>query len=114
MQTASSLMPEHPGFRLFLATLRERGAGRHAARTLRMEADALRLRDPWYHLQRGRWLHDEGDAAAAHGAFARAIELDPKFTVAYHDMARNQYHCGFAADPPRRTDPEDVRAPRAG
>ena len=99
VQTASSLMPEHPGFRLFLATLRQREQDGDAARGLRMEAEALRLRDPWYHLQRGRWLHDEGDAAAAHCAFARAIELDPKFTVAYHEMARNQYHCGFGGRP---------------
>ena len=98
-RTASSLMPDHFGFRLFLATLREQADNDRAARALRAEAEALRARDPWYHVQCGRWLHDEGDPVAAHCAFARAVELDPKFTVAYHEMARNQHHCGYGGRP---------------
>src|SRR5918996_1186162 len=99
VQTASSLTPDHPGFRLFLATLQEHDNNESAARALRAEAEALRGRDPWYHVQCGRWLHDEGDPVAAHSSFARAIEIDPKFTVAYHEMARNQYHCGYCGRP---------------
>jgi tetratricopeptide (TPR) repeat protein len=99
VKAASSLMPEHPGFRLFLASLLEREKNEGAARALRVEAEALRLRDPWYHVQRGRWLHDEGDPVAAHSSFARAVEIDPKFTVAYHEMARNQYHWGHGGRP---------------
>ena len=95
VERASSLMPEHPGFRLFLAGLQARDKNDGAARALRAEAEALRLRDPWYHLQCGRWLHDEGNPAAARRCFARAIELDPKFTFAYHEMARNQLHCDW-------------------
>ena len=102
-QMASSLMPDHPGFRLFLAGLREHEKKDDAAHALRTEAEALRLRDPWYHLQCGRWLHDEGDPAAADDSFTRAIDLDPKLTVAYHDMARNQFHCGYR-DRPARAD----------
>ncbi|HEX6103335.1 MAG TPA: tetratricopeptide repeat protein, partial [Alphaproteobacteria bacterium] len=101
VQTASSLMPDHPGFRLFLAMLQEHEKNDAAARDLRAEAEALRLRDPWYHLQCGRWLRDEGDPVAAHGAFARAIELDPQLTVAYHEMARNQFHDGQGGRPAR-------------
>jgi tetratricopeptide (TPR) repeat protein len=74
---------------------------REAARDLRAEAEALRQRDPWYHLQRGRWLRAEGDPVGAHRAFACALELDPKFTVAYHEMARNQFHCGYRGRPAR-------------
>jgi tetratricopeptide (TPR) repeat protein len=59
---------------------------------LRAAAEARRLRDAWYHLQCGRWLHDEGDPVAADSAFARAIEIDPRFTAAYHEMVRNQRH----------------------
>jgi tetratricopeptide (TPR) repeat protein len=104
LQMASSLMPEHPGFRLFLASLLEREGKDGEARTLRAEAEALRARDPWYHVQRGRWLHDEGDPVAAHGAFARAIEIDPKLTAAYHEMARNQFHWGCCGRPARADD----------
>ena len=99
VQTASSLMRDHPGFRLFLATLQEHQKNDGAARALRAEAEALRRRDPWFHLQRGRWLHDEGDPVAAHSAFARAIEIDPKFTAAYYEMARNEFHCGYCGRP---------------
>ena len=88
VERASSLMPEHPGFRLFLARLQAHEKNDRAARALRAEAEALRLRDPWYHLQCGRWLHDGGNLAAAQRCFARAIELDPELPVAYHELAR--------------------------
>jgi tetratricopeptide (TPR) repeat protein len=99
VRAASSLMPDHPGFRLSLASLEESEKNEGAARALRAEAEALRGRDPWYHLQCGRWLHDEGDPVAAHSSFAQAIEIDPKFTAAYHEMARNQFHCQYFGRP---------------
>ena len=99
VRMVSAPTPRRRSLRRILARLRERAKRYGIARALRAPADAARLRDPWYHVQRGRWLHDEGDPEAAHRAFARAIELDPKFTVAYHDMARNQFHCGFRGRP---------------
>ena len=87
-------MPEHPGFRLFLAGLQERQKNDRAARALRAEAEALRLRDPRYHLQCGRWLQDGGDLLAARRCFAKAIEIDSIFAPAYHELARNQDYCG--------------------
>jgi tetratricopeptide (TPR) repeat protein len=88
-------MSDRRSRRRVLGWLRARGRRYGTARASRARADAARLRDPWHYVQRGRWLHDEGDTVAAHGAFARAIELDPKFAVAYHDMARNEFHCGY-------------------
>ena len=107
VQAALCLMPEHPGFRLFLARLQEQEKNEGAARTLRAEAEALRVRDPWYHLQCGRWLQDEGDLLAAQKSFAKAIEIDPKFTPAYHELARNLSHCRYYGRPGK---PEAVLA----
>jgi tetratricopeptide (TPR) repeat protein len=76
LQAASFLMPEHPGFHLFLAGLQERQKNDRAARALRAKAEALRLRDPRYHVQCGRWLQDGGDLAAARRCFAKAIAID--------------------------------------
>ena len=97
--TSSAPMSDRRSWRRILAWLLERGRRYGTARASRARADAARMRDPWHHVQRGRWLHDEGDPVAAHGAFARAIELDPKFAVAYHDMARNEFHCRYRGRP---------------
>ena len=105
VQAALELMPEHPGFRLFLAKLQEQEQNEGAARTLRAEAEALRGRDPWYHLQCGRWLQDEGNLLAAQRCFAKAIEIDPKFTSAYHELARNLAHCRYYGRPSK---PEEI------
>jgi tetratricopeptide (TPR) repeat protein len=107
VQTASCLMPEHPGFRLFLARLQEQEKDEGAARASRAEAEALRVRDPWYHLQCGRWLQDEGDLLGAQKSFAKAIGIDPKFTFAYHELARNLSHCRYYGRPSK---PEAVLA----
>jgi hypothetical protein len=109
MQAALGLMPEHPGFRLFLARLQEQEKNEGAARTLRAEAGALRVRDPWYHLQCGRWLQDEGNLLAAQRCFAKAIEIDPKFTPAYHELARNLSHCRYYGRPSK---PEEILGTR--
>ena len=105
VQAALCLMPEHPGFRLFLARLQEQEKNEGAARTLRAEAEALRVRDPWHHLQCGRWLRDEGNLLAAQRCFAKAIEIDPKFTSAYHELARNLSHCRYYG---RLSKPEEI------
>jgi tetratricopeptide (TPR) repeat protein len=105
VQAALGLMPEHPGFRFFLARLQEQEKNEGAARGLRAEAEALRLRDPVYHLQCGRWLQDEGDLLAAQRCFAKAIEIAPKLTSAYHELARNLSHCRYYGRPSK---PEDI------
>jgi tetratricopeptide (TPR) repeat protein len=106
-QAALGLMPEHPGFRLFLARLQEQENNEGMARSLRAEAEALRVRDPWYHLQCGRWVRDEGDLLAAQRCFANAIEIDPKFTSAYHELARNQSQWRYYGQPSK---PEEILA----
>jgi tetratricopeptide (TPR) repeat protein len=106
-QAALCLMPQHPGFRLFLARLQEQEKNEGAARCLRGEAEALRVRDPWYHLQCGRWLQDEGDLLTAARCFAKAIEIDPKFAAAYHELARNQSYWRYCGRPSK---PEEILA----
>jgi tetratricopeptide (TPR) repeat protein len=106
-QAASCLMPEHPGFRLFLARLHEQEKNEDAARSLRAEAQALRVRDPWYHVQCGRWLQDEGDLLASQRCFAKAVQIDPEFTSAYHELARNQSHWRYYGRPSK---PEEILA----
>jgi tetratricopeptide (TPR) repeat protein len=111
VQAALCLMPEHPGFCLFLARLQEQEENEDVARSLRAEAEALRVRDPWYHLQCGRWLQDEADLLAAQRCFAKAIEIDPKFTSAYHELARNQSQWRYYGQPSK---PEEILATCAG
>ena len=97
VQAASELMPEHPGFQLYLSQLYNRMGDPVAANKHRTQADALREKDPWYHFQKGRWLQDEGDFEAARQCYERTLTIAPSFALAYSKLAELERFIGRPA-----------------
>jgi tetratricopeptide (TPR) repeat protein len=96
-RAAVGRLPEHPGFRLFLARLLERSGQGNEAAALRAEAEAVRLKDGLYHYQCGRRLLDEEEFAPAARALRRALRIKPTLAAAWLELARLSQRLGRPA-----------------
>jgi tetratricopeptide (TPR) repeat protein len=93
-EDALSLMPEHPGFHLYLAELQAKVGDEIASQKHYSRAHALREQEPWYHFQQGRWQQAEGQLDTARQCFERAVRADPSFTLAYYHLAKVERKLG--------------------
>lgn len=82
LETVVSDLPDHPGVLCALARLVE-GSDPRRAQELMNKAAALRDADPWFNLQRGRWLAHREEADSALRYLERTIDLDPRLFHAY-------------------------------
>ena len=96
VESALKLIPNHPGFHLYLAQLHTKAGDSMAAAKHIAEANALREKDPWFHFQKGYWCF-EGGLMQARNCFERAIAIDPSFTLPYHALAEQEQLSGRPA-----------------
>lgn len=83
VEQAVSRLPDHPGMLNWLADLVSRTEP-DRSQDLKRKAEGLQASDAWFNVQRGRWLADRGEVAAALAHFDRAIALEPRLFHPYH------------------------------